>query len=178
MSMGVVIASVYNLGCFTHFPLRSPPVPVQELIEIAIARVGNNHFVQLFLQPHYPVPPFPTWWWDNASEQAKRWDARYATRITLWEEIMNTRPRGAGVEFGGNIDWKLNFHVFSIVDEISISYALLIHLLIKISTSYVSISYVLIIHLLIKIIGRSLLKVKQKKLIKVKKKTKTKIKVF
>ncbi|XP_058208243.1 uncharacterized protein LOC131321257 [Rhododendron vialii] len=55
MSMGVVIASAYNLvlhtfdglpsDCFTHFPLRSPSVPVQELIEIAIARVGNNHFV-------------------------------------------------------------------------------------------------------------------------------------
>ncbi|XP_058223214.1 protein FAR-RED IMPAIRED RESPONSE 1-like [Rhododendron vialii] len=39
MSMGVVIASAYNLvlhtfdglpsGCFTHFPLRSPPVPDQ-----------------------------------------------------------------------------------------------------------------------------------------------------
>ncbi|XP_058217409.1 protein FAR1-RELATED SEQUENCE 5-like [Rhododendron vialii] len=54
MSMGVVIASAYNLvlhtfdalpsSCFTHFPLRSPPVPAQERIEIAIARVGNNHF--------------------------------------------------------------------------------------------------------------------------------------
>ncbi|KAI8535884.1 hypothetical protein RHMOL_Rhmol10G0209300 [Rhododendron molle] len=114
MSMGVVIASAYNLvlhtfdarpsSCFTHFPLRSPPVPIQERIEIAIARVGNNHFVQLFLQPHYPVPPYPTWWWDNSSDQAKRWAASYATRIRLWEEIMDTRPRGAGAEFGGNID--------------------------------------------------------------------------
>ncbi|KAI8530681.1 hypothetical protein RHMOL_Rhmol11G0078500 [Rhododendron molle] len=114
MSMGVVIASAYNLvlhtfdglpsGCFTHFPLRSPPVPVQERIEIAIARVGNNHFVQLFLQPHYPVPPFRTWWRDNASNQDKKWVDRYATRISLWEEIMDTRPRGTGVEFGGNIN--------------------------------------------------------------------------
>ncbi|KAI8565765.1 hypothetical protein RHMOL_Rhmol03G0286900 [Rhododendron molle] len=93
MSMGVVIASAYNLvlhtfdprpsSCFTHFPLRSPPVSIQERIEIAIARVGNNHFVQLFLQPHYPVPPYPIWWWNNSSEQAKRWAASYATRIRL-----------------------------------------------------------------------------------------------
>ncbi|XP_058223227.1 uncharacterized protein LOC131332936 [Rhododendron vialii] len=114
MSMGVVIASAYNLvlhtfnalpsGCFTHFPLRSPPVPAQERIEIAIARVGNNHFVQLFLQPHYPVPSYPIWWWNNSSDEAKRWAARYATRISLWQEIMETRPRGTEAEFGGNID--------------------------------------------------------------------------
>ncbi|KAI8572707.1 hypothetical protein RHMOL_Rhmol01G0220600 [Rhododendron molle] len=76
MTLGIVIATRYNLvlhtfdknvyGCFTHLPLRSPPVLVEYRREIAIARVNNDHFVQAFLQPHYPVPPIPTWWEENA----------------------------------------------------------------------------------------------------------------
>ncbi|XP_058192079.1 uncharacterized protein LOC131309467 [Rhododendron vialii] len=59
MTLGVVIATRYNLvlhtfdkdvyGCFTHLPLRSPPVLVKYRQEIAIARVNNNHFMQVFL---------------------------------------------------------------------------------------------------------------------------------
>ncbi|GFY92614.1 hypothetical protein Acr_08g0010100 [Actinidia rufa] len=90
MPLGIVIASRYNLvlhtfgeniaSCFTHLPLRSPPVPNQERREIAIAHVGN-HFVQVFLHPHYPVPPIPTWWWQHSSYEAKGWATRYRGNI-------------------------------------------------------------------------------------------------
>ncbi|PKA60112.1 hypothetical protein AXF42_Ash009796 [Apostasia shenzhenica] len=113
MTLGIVIASRYNLvlhtfgqnnwNCFTHLPLRSPPVPDQERREIAIAHVGR-HFVQVFLHPHYPVPPFPTWWWNHSSDEAKGWAARYITRVNLWYEITGTGANGPGAKFGGNID--------------------------------------------------------------------------
>ena len=112
MTLGIVIASRYNLvlhtfgennwSCFTHLPLRSPPVPDQERREIAIAHVGQ-HFVQVFLHPHYPVPPFPMWWHNHSSDEAKGWATSYITRANLWYEITGTRPNG-GAEFGGNID--------------------------------------------------------------------------
>ncbi|GFS32052.1 hypothetical protein Acr_00g0020570 [Actinidia rufa] len=105
MPLGIVIASRYNLvlhtfgeniaSCFTHLPLRSPPVPNQERREIAIAHVGN-HFVQVFLHPHYPVPPIPTY-------EAKGWATRYRTRVHLWYEVIGA-PSGPGGRIGGNID--------------------------------------------------------------------------
>ncbi|XP_058181194.1 uncharacterized protein LOC131299627 [Rhododendron vialii] len=112
MTLGVVIATRYNLvlhtfdedvyGCFTHLPLRSPPVPVEYRREIAIARVNNDHFVQVFLQPHYPVPSIPIWWEEHASDEAKEWAASYGTRLQLWYEVMGiSTPRAA---FGGDID--------------------------------------------------------------------------
>ncbi|XP_058223035.1 uncharacterized protein LOC131332756 [Rhododendron vialii] len=86
MTLGVVIATRYNLvlhtfeenvfGCFTHLPLRSPPVPVEDRRKIAIARV-DHHFVQVFLEPHYPIPPIPRWWEEHASNEAKGWVASY-----------------------------------------------------------------------------------------------------
>ncbi|XP_057500888.1 uncharacterized protein LOC130784919 [Actinidia eriantha] len=108
----IVIASRYNLvlhtfsenvmSCFTHLPLRTPPVPNQERREIAIAHVSNQ-FVQVFLHPHYPVPPIPTWWWQHSSYEAKGWAARYRTHVHLWYEVIGA-PSTPGVEFGGNID--------------------------------------------------------------------------
>ncbi|GFY85661.1 hypothetical protein Acr_04g0003990 [Actinidia rufa] len=99
MPLEIVIASRYNLvlhtfgeniaSCFTHLPLRAPPVPNQERREIAIAHVGN-HFMQVFLHPHYPVPPIPTWWWQHSSYEAKGWAARYRTRVHLWHIAKET----------------------------------------------------------------------------------------
>ncbi|XP_057510789.1 uncharacterized protein LOC130793166 [Actinidia eriantha] len=113
MPLGIVIASRYNLvlhifgenigSCFTHLPLRTPPIPNQERLEIAIAHVGN-HFVQVFLHPHYPVPPIPMWWWQHSSYEAKGWAARYETRVHLWYEVIGTSPSVPGAEFGKNID--------------------------------------------------------------------------
>ncbi|XP_058208118.1 uncharacterized protein LOC131321125 [Rhododendron vialii] len=112
MTLGVVIATRYNLvlhtfdedvyGCFTHLPLRSPPVPVEYRRKISIARVNNNHFVQIVLEPHYPVPPIPTWWEENSSDEAKGWAASYETRLLLWYEVMGISTPGAA--FGGDID--------------------------------------------------------------------------
>ena len=110
MPLKIVIASWYNLvlhtlgeniaSCFTHLPLRTPPAPNQERREIAIAHVGN-HFVQVFLHLHYPVPPIPTWWWQHSSSEAKGWANRYRTRVHLWYEIIGTTPN---TQFGGNFD--------------------------------------------------------------------------
>ncbi|XP_057485845.1 uncharacterized protein LOC130772121 [Actinidia eriantha] len=113
MPLGIVIALRYNLvlhtfgenvgSCFTHLPLRTPPVSNQERREIAIAHVGN-HFVQLFLHSHYPVPPIPMWWWQHSAYEAKGWAARYETRVHLWYEVIGTSPSAPGADFGGNID--------------------------------------------------------------------------
>ncbi|XP_057478781.1 uncharacterized protein LOC130766098 [Actinidia eriantha] len=94
--LGIVIASRYNLvlhtfgenvgSCFTHLPLRTPLVPNQERLEIAIVHVGN-HFVQVFLHSHYPIALIPMWWWQHSSYEAKGWAARYETRVHLWSEI-------------------------------------------------------------------------------------------
>ncbi|XP_058217423.1 uncharacterized protein LOC131328499 [Rhododendron vialii] len=112
MTLGVVIATRYNLvlhtfdedvyGCFTHLPLRSPPVSVEYRREIAIARVNNDHFVQIFLEPNYPVPPIPIWWEEHSSDEAKGWAASYETRLLLWYEVMGISKPGAA--FGGDID--------------------------------------------------------------------------
>ncbi|KAI8559456.1 hypothetical protein RHMOL_Rhmol04G0175300 [Rhododendron molle] len=112
MTLGIVIATRYNLvlhtfdadvyGCFTHLPLRSPPVPLEYRREIAIARVNNNHFVQVFLQPQYPLPPIPIWWERNALDETIGWAADYEARLLLWYEVMGINPPGAA--FGGDID--------------------------------------------------------------------------
>ncbi|KAH7843899.1 hypothetical protein Vadar_022071 [Vaccinium darrowii] len=110
MSLGIVIASRYNIvlytfdanagSCFTHLPLRSHPVSVQQRQEIAIACI-NNYFVQLFLRPHHPVPPIPIWWWQNASNEAGGWAVACNERVQLWNDILGVVP---GPQFGGNID--------------------------------------------------------------------------
>ncbi|GFZ15589.1 hypothetical protein Acr_24g0017790 [Actinidia rufa] len=114
ISLGVVIASRYNLvlhtfdtyhsGCFIHLPLRSHPVPVKNRREIAIARIRGNHFVQVFLRHHYPVPPTPLWWRQHVSIEARGWVDSYIVRMNLWSEIMGGGPGTSGGEFGGDID--------------------------------------------------------------------------
>ncbi|KAL9666233.1 hypothetical protein QQ045_000559 [Rhodiola kirilowii] len=111
MTLGTVIASRYNIvlyifggtnwSCYTHLPLRSPPIIDNERMEIVIGHVGN-HFVQLFLHPYHPVPPIPTWWWNHSSYEAKGWASSYQVRADLWREITSMGPPGA--QFGGNID--------------------------------------------------------------------------
>lgn len=112
MTLGVVIASRCNLvlhtfdknalGCFTHLPLRSPPIPVQEREEIAIARVGD-HFVQVFLRPHYPISLIPTWWWEYSLDEARGWATSYNVRILLLFEVISPAQGTPGAQFGGNI---------------------------------------------------------------------------
>ncbi|KAL9662913.1 hypothetical protein QQ045_027748 [Rhodiola kirilowii] len=111
MTLGTVIASRYNIvlyifggtnwSCYTHLPLRSPPIRDNERMEIVIGHVGN-HFVQLFLHHYHPVPPIPTWWWNHSSYEAKGWASSYQVRADLWREITSMGPPGA--QFGGNID--------------------------------------------------------------------------
>ncbi|GFZ14634.1 hypothetical protein Acr_24g0008240 [Actinidia rufa] len=89
---------------FTYLPLRSHPVPVKDRREIAIARIQGNHFVQVFLRPHYPVPPTPVWWQQHVSIKARGWVDSYIVRMNLWSEIMGGGPGAPGGEFGGDID--------------------------------------------------------------------------
>ncbi|KAI8525633.1 hypothetical protein RHMOL_Rhmol13G0245700 [Rhododendron molle] len=66
ISLGLVIASTYNVvlhtfdmiasSCLIHMPLSSHSVPLATHTHIAIGRVNGNHFVQIFLYHHYPVP--------------------------------------------------------------------------------------------------------------------------
>ncbi|XP_057469657.1 uncharacterized protein LOC130758736 [Actinidia eriantha] len=97
MALGVVIASRYNLvlhmfdtyhsGYFTHLPLRSHLVPIKNRREIVIAHIRGNHFVQVFLRSHYPVPPTPLWWRQYVSIEARGWVESYIVRMNLWSEI-------------------------------------------------------------------------------------------
>ncbi|XP_058218516.1 PKS-NRPS hybrid synthetase cheA-like [Rhododendron vialii] len=114
ISLGLVIASTYNVvlhtfdmiasSCFTHLPLSSHPVPLAARTHIAIGRVNGNHFVQIFLYRHYPVPPIIIWWRPNASNEAHGWAHPYEARLQLWYEVMQIDPPGQRPQFGGNID--------------------------------------------------------------------------
>lgn len=99
IGLGVVIASRYNIVlytfdanvrmCYTHLPLRTPPIPVEQRREIAIARVNNNHFVQLFLLPYHPIPPVIGWWRNHASYEAQGWSSSYEERLKSWRDIVS-----------------------------------------------------------------------------------------
>ncbi|KAI8560152.1 hypothetical protein RHMOL_Rhmol04G0233700 [Rhododendron molle] len=112
--LGLVIASTYNVvlhtfdmvasSCFTHLPLSSHPVQLATRTHIAIGRVNGNHFVQVFLYRHYPVPPIIIWWMPNASNEAQGWAHPYEARLQLWYEVMQIDPPGREPQFGGNID--------------------------------------------------------------------------
>ncbi|KAL6507365.1 hypothetical protein OROGR_023560 [Orobanche gracilis] len=95
---GAVIATRYNVvlhaftprsrSCLTHLPFRSAPIPFQQRQHIAIALVNDNHFVQVFLNDDYPVPPIALLWWDNVSEDCKGWADPYVERIQSWFALM------------------------------------------------------------------------------------------
>ncbi|XP_058202756.1 uncharacterized protein LOC131317202 [Rhododendron vialii] len=114
ISLGLVIASTYDVvlhtfdmiasSCFTHLPLSSHPVPFATRTHIAIGRINDNHFVQVFLYRHYPVPPIIIWWRANASNEAHGWAHPYEARLQLWYEVMQIDPPGRRPQFGENID--------------------------------------------------------------------------
>ncbi|XP_058185815.1 uncharacterized protein LOC131303039 [Rhododendron vialii] len=114
ISLGLVIASTYNVvlhtfdmtasSCFTHLPLSSHPVPFATRTHIAIGCINDNHFAQIFLYRHYPIPPIIIWWRPNASNEAHGWAHPYETRLQLWYEVMQIDPSGRRPQFGGNID--------------------------------------------------------------------------
>ncbi|KAL6578500.1 hypothetical protein OROMI_008716 [Orobanche minor] len=95
---GAVIATRYNVvlhaftsrsgSCLTHLPFRSAPIPFQQRQHIAIALVNDNHFVQVFLNDDYPVPPIALLWWENVSEDCKEWADPYVERIQSWFALM------------------------------------------------------------------------------------------
>ncbi|KAH1233268.1 hypothetical protein GmHk_09G025748 [Glycine max] len=78
--MGCVIASRYNVilvslsrqQSMTFFPLRSQPPPDSSGHHmICVGHVFGNHFVQVYLKDHCPLPPLALLWSSNCYSQAK-----------------------------------------------------------------------------------------------------------
>ncbi|KAL5190965.1 hypothetical protein HKD37_04G010299 [Glycine soja] len=78
--MGYVIASRYNVilvslsqqQSMTFFPLRSQPPPDSSGHRmICVGHVFGNHFVQVYLKDHCPLPPPALLWSSNCYSQAK-----------------------------------------------------------------------------------------------------------
>ncbi|KAH1203299.1 hypothetical protein GmHk_17G049575 [Glycine max] len=78
--MGYVIASLYNVilvslsqqQSMTFFPLRSQPPPHSSGHRIiCVGHVFGNHFVQVYLKDHCPLPPPALLWSSNCYSQAK-----------------------------------------------------------------------------------------------------------
>ncbi|GFZ21804.1 hypothetical protein Acr_29g0009660 [Actinidia rufa] len=59
-----VIGSCHRIKILSSTGQESPR-------EIAIARIRGNHFVQVFLRPHYLVPPTPLWWRQHVTIEAR-----------------------------------------------------------------------------------------------------------
>ncbi|KAI8536017.1 hypothetical protein RHMOL_Rhmol10G0222400 [Rhododendron molle] len=112
--LGLVIASTYDVvmhtfnmiasSCLTHLPLSSHSVSFATRKRIAIGHVNGNHFVQVFLYPHFPIPPIIIWWRQNASVEARGWTHPYEAHLQLWYEVMKINPSGQRPQFGRNID--------------------------------------------------------------------------
>ncbi|KAL5184779.1 Protein FAR1-RELATED SEQUENCE 6 [Glycine soja] len=88
--MGYVIASLYNVilvslsqqQSMTFFPLRSQPPPHSSGHRIiCVGHVFGNHFVQVYLKDHCPLPPPALLWSSNCYSQAKCDFASLKTRI-------------------------------------------------------------------------------------------------
>ncbi|KAH1193807.1 hypothetical protein GmHk_19G054763 [Glycine max] len=80
--MGYVIASRYNVilvslsrqQSMTFFPLRSQPPPDSSGHHmICVDHVFENHFVQVYLKDHCPLPPPALLWSSNCYSRAKQW---------------------------------------------------------------------------------------------------------
>ncbi|XP_028246872.1 uncharacterized protein LOC114424219 [Glycine soja] len=88
--MRYVIASRYNVivislsrqQSMTFFPLRSqPPLDSSMHRVIYIDNVYGNHFVQVLLRDHYPLPPVALLWRTHCHYRAKQWLTLYITRM-------------------------------------------------------------------------------------------------
>ncbi|KAH1253373.1 hypothetical protein GmHk_04G010061 [Glycine max] len=88
--MGYVIASRYNIiivslsrqQSMTFFPLRSQPPPNYSMHRmICVGHMFGNHFVQVYLKEHCPLPPVALFWSSNSLPQAKQWPTAYIDRI-------------------------------------------------------------------------------------------------
>ncbi|KAL5178062.1 hypothetical protein HKD37_08G023709 [Glycine soja] len=88
--MRYVIASRYNVivislsrqQSMTFFPLRSqPPLDSSMHRVIYIDNVYGNHFVQVLLRDHCPLPPVALLWRTHCHYRAKQWLTLYIARM-------------------------------------------------------------------------------------------------
>ncbi|KAH1238487.1 hypothetical protein GmHk_08G023144 [Glycine max] len=98
--MGYVIASRYNVivvslsrqQSMTFFSLRSQPPPNSSVHRmICVDHVFGNHFVQVYLKDHCPLPPVALLWSSNCLLQAKQWRTAYIGRIQQYMNLMTIR---------------------------------------------------------------------------------------
>ncbi|KAH1229171.1 hypothetical protein GmHk_10G028998 [Glycine max] len=96
--MGYVIASLYNVilvslsrqQSMTFFPLRSqPPRDSSGHCIICVGHVFGNHFVQVYLKDHCPLPPPALLWSSNCYSQAKQWAIPYISRMQQYTSLMS-----------------------------------------------------------------------------------------
>ncbi|KAH1250309.1 Protein FAR1-RELATED SEQUENCE 2 [Glycine max] len=96
--MGYVIASRYNVilvslsqqQSMTFFPLRSQPSPDSSGHRIiCVDHVFGNHFVQVYLKDHCPLPPPALLWSSNCYSQAKQWAIPYISRMQQYTSLMS-----------------------------------------------------------------------------------------
>ncbi|KAL5142008.1 PKS-NRPS hybrid synthetase [Glycine soja] len=76
----VILVSLSQQQNMTFYPLRSQPSP-NSLVHriICIGHVYDNHFVQVYLKDHCPLPPVALLWSSNCHPQAKQWPTPYIT---------------------------------------------------------------------------------------------------
>ncbi|KAH1189849.1 hypothetical protein GmHk_20G057540 [Glycine max] len=96
-NMGHVIASRYNVivvslskkQSTTFFPLRSQPL-VNSLLHhiICIGHVYDNHFVEVYLKEHCPLPSVALLWSSNCHPQAKSWPNPYICRMQHYKSFV------------------------------------------------------------------------------------------
>ncbi|KAH1232418.1 hypothetical protein GmHk_09G025079 [Glycine max] len=96
--MRYVIASRYNVilvslsrqQSMTFFPLRSQPPPDSSGHRmICVSHVFGNHFVQVYLKDHCPLPPPALLWSSNCYSQAKQWTTPYISRMQQYTSFMS-----------------------------------------------------------------------------------------
>ncbi|KAH1226067.1 PKS-NRPS hybrid synthetase [Glycine max] len=96
--MGYVIASRYNVilvslsrqQSMPFFPLRSqPPLDSSGHRMICVGHVFGNHFVQVYLKDHFPLPPPALLWSSNCYSQAKQWTIPYISRMQQYTSLMS-----------------------------------------------------------------------------------------
>ncbi|KAL5161690.1 PKS-NRPS hybrid synthetase [Glycine soja] len=96
--MGYVIASRYNVilvslsqqQSMTFFSLRSQPPPDSSgHCMICVGHVFGNHFVQVYLKDHCPLPPPALLWSSNCYSQAKQWTIPYISRMQQYTSLMS-----------------------------------------------------------------------------------------
>ncbi|KAH1198355.1 hypothetical protein GmHk_18G051955 [Glycine max] len=96
--MGYVIASRYNVilvslsqqQSMTFFPLRSQPPPDSSGHRmICVGHVFRNHFVQVYLKDHCPLPPPALLWSSNCYSLAKQWATPYISKMQQYTSLMS-----------------------------------------------------------------------------------------